>query len=182
MATNGNNDKYSDAPTFQVDDKNNKGQAQFGNTVFGVDAVETSVASGVSHQGWVRRVAGTGPIASFVINDGGADYANDDTIDVEGGTGANAVGTIVTDANGTITSIAVTTDGAGFTGPGSATLTVNTSAGTGANVEVTTGGRSGRVSYETLSTARIIGDATSFANTGTANTTGTADDTLFPDS
>lgn len=53
-------------------------------------------------------------------------------------------------------------------------------------VKVTTGtgGRSGRVSYETLATLKITGDATDFANTATvdvANTTGTADDTEFPD-
>ena len=182
MATNGKNDQYSDAPKFQVDDKGNKGQAQFGNNVFGADATETAVTSAVTHQGWQKRTLGTGPIVSFVINAGGADYANAETIDVEGGSGANAVGTVVTDANGTITSISVTNDGAGFTGPSAATLTINTSAGTGANAAVTTGGRSGRVQYETLSTAKIQGDATDFANTAaTANTTGTADDSILPD-
>jgi len=103
MATNGKNDQYSDAPKFQVDDKGNKGQAQFGNNVFAADATETTVTSGVAHQGWVKVTTGSG-------------------------------------------------------------------------------GRSGRVQYETLSTAKIQGDATNFANTAaTANTTGTADDSTLPD-
>ncbi len=49
-----------------------------------------------------------------------------------------------------------------------------------------TGGRSGRVTYETLvAVSSVFGDATSFSNTSTANvanTTGTADDTVLPDS
>jgi len=54
-------------------------------------------------------------------------------------------------------------------------------------VKVTTGtgGRSGRVTYETLACAGITGDATDFANTSTtdvANTTGVADDSTFADS
>jgi len=54
-------------------------------------------------------------------------------------------------------------------------------------VKVTTGtgGRSGRVTYETLACAGITGDATDFANTSTldvANTTGSADDSTFADS
>jgi len=54
-------------------------------------------------------------------------------------------------------------------------------------VKVTTGtgGRSGRVTYETLACAGITGDATDFANTSTAdvaNTTGAADDSTFADS
>ena len=54
-------------------------------------------------------------------------------------------------------------------------------------VKVTTGtgGRSGRVTHETLATLKISGDATDFANTSTAdvaNTTGTADDSTFADS
>lgn len=49
-----------------------------------------------------------------------------------------------------------------------------------------TGGRSGRIQYETLAAmSAIVTDATDYANTSTAavaNTTGTADDTEFPDS
>lgn len=53
-------------------------------------------------------------------------------------------------------------------------------------VKVTTGtgNRSGRVTYETMACVGIQGDATDFANTSTldvANTTGTADDSTFPD-
>ena len=50
---------------------------------------------------------------------------------------------------------------------------------------VGTGGRSGRVTHETLACTGITGDATDFANTSTAdvaNTTGTADDLTFADS
>ena len=104
MSTNGKNDQYSDAPTFVVNDKNETGQEQYGNTVFAADATETGVTSAVAHQGWVRRTVGTG-------------------------------------------------------------------------------GRAGRVQFETLSTAKIQGDATDFANTdATANSSGTADDSILPDS
>lgn len=45
-----------------------------------------------------------------------------------------------------------------------------------------TGGRTGRITYETLVAGSIVGDATDFANTATtdvANSTGTADDSTF---
>lgn len=51
---------------------------------------------------------------------------------------------------------------------------------------VGTGGRNGRVQVETLvAMGSMTTDATDFANTSTldiANTTGTADDSIFPDS
>jgi len=59
MAQWGNKDQYSDAPKFDVDDKSNTGQEQYGNTVFAVDAQEVAAGT-AAHSGWVRRVAGTG--------------------------------------------------------------------------------------------------------------------------
>lgn len=54
-------------------------------------------------------------------------------------------------------------------------------------VKITTGsgGRNGRTQYEVLVAGGITGDATDFANTSTdavANSTGTADDSVFADS
>jgi hypothetical protein len=68
-----------------------------------------------------------------------------------------------------------------------AEVTVNPAAGHTGWVKRTvgTGGRSGRIQYEVLVAGSISGDSTSFANgtsTTIANTTGTADDTIFPDS
>ncbi len=187
MAQFGAKDQYSDAPKFVVDAATGQtGQELFGNSVFAVDAAEAAATPGVAHAGWVYRTLGTGPVTAFVINDAGTGYANDDTVDVEGGT-ANAVGTFTTDASGNIVSVAITTQGAGFANVESLSYTINTSGGSGANVEVATlGGRSGRVNIETLAASKsIVTDATDFANTSTdavANTTGTADDAIFPDS
>jgi len=186
MTLFGKRDQLSDAPKNVINDKNATGNAQFGNTVYGVDATETGVDGAVTHSGWVYRTLGTGPVASFVVNAAGTTYDNADTIDVEGGTGANAVGTFVTDASGNIVSVTVTSAGQGFANVGATSVTINTSTGTGANVEVATlGGRSDRVSIETLIAGGIDGDATSFSNASTtdvANTTGTADDAVFADS
>jgi hypothetical protein len=52
-------------------------------------------------------------------------------------------------------------------------------------VKITTGsgGRAGRTQYEVLVAGGISGDATDFANTDAqANSTGSADDSIFPDS
>ena len=110
MSLFGKRDQLSDAPKFAADDKGNTGQDQFGNTVFGVDATESTVARG---------------------------------------------------------------DGKGSVPPGWVKVTTGT------------GGRSGRVTYETLAeVSSIVTDATDFANTSVedvANTTGTADDLTFPD-
>lgn len=187
MAQYGNRDQYSDAPTFTVDAATGQsGQDLFGNSVYAVDKTEAGVTSGVAHPGWVHRKVGTGPVLTFVVNAAGTGYANTDTIDVKGGT-ANAVGTFTTGASGNVVSVAVTTAGAGFPNIAALTYTINTTLGTGANVEVSAlGGRSGRVQIETLVAMKSIAtDATDFANTSTsavANTTGTADDTIFPDS
>lgn len=106
MPISGKRDQYSDAPKFKVNDKNETGQQQFGNTVFGVSAAEASTSKKLAHAGWVRVTTGSG-------------------------------------------------------------------------------GRSGRKQYETLSAfGSMTTDATSFSNTSSANvanTTGTADDSTFPD-
>jgi hypothetical protein len=57
----GKNDQYSDAPKNAIDDKSTSGKSQFGNTIFGVSAVEqaTSPNRGI-HSGWVKRTVGSG--------------------------------------------------------------------------------------------------------------------------
>lgn len=83
MAQWGDKDQYSDAPKFDVDDKGNTGQDQYGNTVFAVDAQE--VAAGSSpHSGWIRRVAGTGGRSGRVQEEvlvamGGSTFSKDDS-------------------------------------------------------------------------------------------------------
>src|SRR6476659_7129918 len=48
--------------------------------IFGVDAAESANTTGeggkVTHAGWVKRVAGTGPINSITINTAGGGYSN----------------------------------------------------------------------------------------------------------
>lgn len=61
MALYGKNDQKSDAPKFIVRaDTGETGQEQFGNTVFGVDALEVGVKQEATHTGWVRVTTGTG--------------------------------------------------------------------------------------------------------------------------
>lgn len=168
MSLFGKADQANNAPKNVVDDKNNTGTDQYGNTVYAVDTTEAGVTAGVAHSGWVRRTVGTGPITSFVLYAPGTGYSNADTIDVEGGTGANATGSVVTDASGNLVSASITYEGAGFENAGAATLTINTSGGSGANVGVTVGGRAGRTFIETLvASGSITGDG--------------SDDTVFPD-
>ncbi len=100
-------------------------------------------------------------VATFTIG-GGAGYANGETVLVSNGV-VNAHGTVVTDANGKITSIALESAGRGFSTANDATVTITTANGTNGNVSVATisggsgasftvklGGRAGRVHYETL--------------------------------
>lgn len=60
--------------------------------------------------GWTRFVRGTGPVTSFTVVTPGSAYANGQTINVSNGT-VNAVGVIVTNASGNITSVGVRTGG-----------------------------------------------------------------------
>ena len=70
MALYGKRDQYSDAPKFVVSAKTgDTGQEQFGNTVFGVDPTETTVATGVTHAGWVLRTEGSGGRAGRVFQE-----------------------------------------------------------------------------------------------------------------
>lgn len=60
MGSWGNQDQYSDAPSFVTSANTGEtGQEQYGNTVFGVDAQECTVSGGPG-VGWVKRVALTG--------------------------------------------------------------------------------------------------------------------------
>lgn len=186
MTLFGNRDQYSDAPKNAVNDKANTGQEQYGNTVFGVDDVEVTVNGDVAHSGWVQRIVGYGPLTEIEIVTAGSGYANSDTVLIEAtdpDNGVNAAANVVTDGNGAITSVVVSEYGQGFTG--SESLAITTSGGSSANLVPTFGGRSGRVHYETLVAGSIQFDATDFANTDSgavANSTGDADDAIFPDS
>lgn len=92
--------------------------------------------------------------------------------DDKGNTGQDEFGTTVFGVDTTESAVA-RADGKGSVPPGWVKVTTGT------------GGRSGRVTYETLAeVSSMTGDATDFANTATvdvANTTGTADDATFPD-
>ena len=184
-----NRDQYSDAPKFVVDTATgNTGQEKFGNTtgtgVFCVDDTENGLRSDVSHSGWVKRTLGTGPVTGLVINAGGTGYDNADTISISGGI-VNATATLSTNSTGGITTVTLTSGGSGFTNAASATVAITTGGGTAANVTVSSlSGRAGREHIETLvALTSVTTDATDFANTSdanVANSTGTADDAVFP--
>ena len=147
--------------------------ALYGNTsvgVFGVDAAEIGVNKKIAHTGWMLRKVGTGGVATIVINSGGSGYANTDLVRVSG-PGTNAAGTIVTNANGTITAVTVTNSGSGFVATNPTVAVTNatsgTSAGSSANLSAVMNGRVGRVSTEVLVAGGITGDG--------------SDDTTFPD-
>lgn len=122
--------------------------------VFGVDPAETAntTAEGpyVTHAGWTLRHAGSGPVISITLDTAGANYASDGFILFTGGggSGANASYTVNSVSN-TITTVTLNSGGSGYvTAP-----TATAANGTGVNAasfSVTTGGRSNRISYETL--------------------------------
>lgn len=123
------------------------------------------------HAGWNMRFAGTGPVTGFNIVAGGTGYANSDLIKVSGGT-INAAGIVTTNATGGLLTAVLSNPGAGFLNVSSSTLAITNatggaSAGTTANVTFSLGGRSGRMSYETIVAA---GSFTSSGNTIPANT------------
>jgi len=105
MAQWGSNDQLSDAPKFVVDAATgDTGQEQYGNTVFGVDALE--VAAGTAPAvGWVRRTEGAGGRAGRVQEEAlvalsgatafasgdATDFANTDAVATAGGTADDAV-------------------------------------------------------------------------------------------
>lgn len=81
---------------------------------FAVSTAEMANTSGeskrVTHAGWQIRRAGEGPVLSFAVSNNGSNFANGETILVHGGA-VNAVGTVVTNATGYMTSVTVTTAG-----------------------------------------------------------------------
>lgn len=144
----------NNAPKYSSDDKGNTGVDQFDVTVFGLDSTEQPALDGSVHTGWVRRVAGTGPLESIEIVEGGTGYANTDTFLIESSEGANATGTIGTDGSGVITSVTITNNGTGLTG--SETLEITTSGGSDANLSPSFGGRAGRLTNEVLVAGGIV--------------------------
>ena len=96
MSTHGKRDQKSDAPKFSVNDKTETGTEQFGNTVFGADATETSVTAGIAHSGWVRITEGSGGRSGRIqyetlvaggIDGDATDFANTSTDNVANTTG-----------------------------------------------------------------------------------------------
>ena len=183
--THGNRDQYSDAPKFTTEASTGKsGQQQFGNNVFGVSTAEAAVARGGSAPGWVKVILGKGKLQSVAITTAGTGYANTDTFSITAQNGANAAGTITTNGSGVITAATLSNVGGLFTSRNPVAV-ITTSGGTSGVITGTVSGRAGRKTYETLVAIRsIVTDATSFANTSSANvanSTGSADDSIFPD-
>lgn len=98
--------------------------------VFGVTSTQMSnnitnnVKDRPAHAGWVLRRAGTGPVASAVVNAPGTGFANGETITVSNAT-TNSTLTITTNATGNSTSIFVTSGGSGFTNVAMAAIAYN---------------------------------------------------------
>lgn len=188
MAQYGKRDQYSDAPKFVVDaGTGQKGQEQFGNTVFLADGDEQAATAGIVHSGWQRRTVGRGGLIEVIVTTSGTGYANGDAVAVTNwDAGANAAGNVETDASGNIVSVSLTDLGGSFFS--SPNVVITTAAGNNAVLTANVGGRAGRIEFETLvamNPGSITTDATSFSNTSSsdvANTTGTADDTVLPDS
>ncbi len=140
--------------------------------VFGVDTTEAANTTGegqkVAHAGWNLRHAGSGPVISVSLTSAGANYRSNGFIVFTGGggSGANASYTVNTTSN-TITTVVLNSGGSGYV----TTPTATAANGTGVNsatFSVTTGGRSNRVTYETLvAMGSMTGDE--------------SDDTVFPE-
>ena len=83
-----------------------------------------------------------GVLSEVIVGDGGAGYANGETITVTplsyANAGSGAVGTVVTDGAGTITSVIITNHGQGYSAD--PIVTVNTSEGSGAILQGLRGG------------------------------------------
>lgn len=78
-------------------------------------------------------------IYDITIDEGGIDYANGELIIfTANGSGSNAAASVLTDANGTITSLNFTENGENYANP--PTLSVNTASGTGASFTAELGG------------------------------------------
>lgn len=77
-------------------------------------------------------------IYDLTVSNGGTLYANSDVVVFSGGGGSNAAATIVTDANGTITSATITNNGDGYATAPTVSLTSGT--GSGASITANLGG------------------------------------------
>lgn len=187
MPVFGGLDQANNAPRYKVLAVNNPtGITMYGNTtpnaflngqtigVFGVDRTEANVGhntgKGTLAPGWVVARFGQGPVKSVALVSGGTGYSNTDTVKISGGV-TNAVATMVTNATGGITTIALTTPGL-FVNTATvsfANSTAGVSSGTGANVAYTLGGKAGRATFETLAFVRIssenAADNATFPNT-----------------
>lgn len=187
MALWGSNDEANNAPKYAVVGGlgvSANGQVLYQNTqtslyvtgaavgVFGVDTTEAGITTGegkkIQHAGWNLRKAGTGPVTSIVINDGGDGYSNGFiTFTSTNGSGANASYT-VNSVSGAIVSVTLLAEGSGY----DVAPTADGTDGANSDITVVVGGRAGRVQYETLVAMGSIGVDGSSGD----------DDTLFPDS
>lgn len=168
MAYWGNIDRQNNAPIFTTNAANGAlGNAEFGTSVYGVDATEAAVADKGIAPGWVKVKRGMGALSTVVITDGGTLYDNADSFAVVADSGANVAGNVETDANGTITSVTISNYGGLFLST-SPTVTITTSTGSDAVLTATVTGRAGRIQYETLVAMNQI-------------TSDASDDTVFPD-
>lgn len=144
-------DEQAGAPTYVVDATTGRtGTEEYGNTVFGYTSTEAAgVNENLASPGWVRVVKGKGKLTGIVINNGGTDYANTDTVAV-----GSASGIIETDADGVIVAVEINFSDDLVDEIPEAVIT--TSTGTGAVLTVTGSGRIGRVQSETLVAMRHI--------------------------
>lgn len=123
--------------------------------VFGVSDLQARASESVTHAGWVKVIRGTGPVAEMRVNLAGANWANGNIVTVSNGI-TNAVGTVVTNNTGNVSSITITSGGSGFVNASAAVVAFSNSTGgttgngQGASVTLTFGGRAGRVQTETL--------------------------------
>lgn len=177
-------DQYIDAPSWTVEASTGKsGKQQFGNTLFGVSVAEATVTNGMGSPGWNVIKRGKGQYSSVTVIAGGSGYSNNDTFTVTAASGVNASGNVRTNGTGNVTNLIFSNTGGLFH---ASPNVVYTTSGVNANVRINIGGRAGRVQFETIvATKNITTDATSFTNTTNttiANSTGTADDFILPDS
>lgn len=126
--------------------------------VFGVDDRQASATPAATHAGWVLVKRGTGPVATITPVLAGANYVNGNIVTVSNGV-TNAVGTIITNNTGNVSSVAFSSQsngGSGFVNTTHSVVAISnssggtTSNGQGATFSITLGGRAGRVNMETL--------------------------------
>lgn len=127
--------------------------------VWGVDTQEASntqvtpAAGKMAHAGWVRKIAGMGPVLAITAN--ASSYGTNSFVTFTGGgtgnTSANA--TVSVASNGMIQSVTINSGGLYITTP------TATPASGNASFTVTMGGRANRSQYETLvATGSITGN------------------------